>query len=451
MSKEMIDSIMAEAETAEAVEQSQESNSLMEAHSAGTSNNEGDTRKRERTPREAIPAADKLTESESIAREWEEDRKEHRGRVASRREPSLAEALEGVTPEETVSDIPESLTSRFSIDDITAAMNVTGLTAEDLSDERWLAVLEQRLEEEAAANAEEGNDSEDDGPETELEEADEEAESGEKAEEKTEEAEKKAETAAPIAHRELLPEEVDQYVEKTWAKAEQINNPQMSKVFSGSLAELLGGDAPQSEPERLQKIDAVCKLLEYGGVSLVQSAAPALIDEYMQEHFVPNLMRNIGPLLETYLPGITASHHSQQARAVWDQVRQEADQFADLPDFDSKEFSELRDKIRQENPWIDTWTGGPGLSPQQDLKARAQLFARLAAGDRVNPKAIAQQVADAHAAGKKSAERSARRITGSAMRGSNGRRGTSSIGEQKERAGLMDAWNEKHGKGSEGI
>ena len=63
----------------------------MEAHSAGTSNNEGDTRKRERTPREAIPAADKLTESESIAREWEEDRKEHRGRVASRREPSLAE------------------------------------------------------------------------------------------------------------------------------------------------------------------------------------------------------------------------------------------------------------------------------------------------------------------------------------------------------------------------
>lgn len=424
----IIDSLMAEAETAV----TEATPSLSEAYREGQNVGLTETpRRREESQRNTT-----LEQEEASARELVEADKETREKITVRRSPTLAEAHDGTEiPEDTI-DIPASLRGRFSADAISAAMNVLGLNENDLQDERWTVILEQRLEEEAAA----ANPEEDDEPNPETEESEEEKKDDEQKPEVKDEAKK-----APV-HVDLAPEDVKKYVDRTWERSQQVNSPQMTKLFTDSLATALG-----TPPEQRELLDSVVGLLNYGGVSLVQSALPAMVDEYMQENFGPNIMRVFSHVLEAHLPGVTASFHTDQATKTWDAVRAENDSFASLPDFESKEFVELRDKIRAANPWIDSWDPDPKMPPLQALKAKAQLFARLALGERVDPKRAAAQIADALQLGKKSAERSSRRITGSAMRGSNGRRTSGTMGQQEERAGLMDAWNAQHGKGAEGI
>jgi hypothetical protein len=427
----IIDSLMAEAETA-VTEATQPS--LSEAYTEGRNVGLTETPRRREESRNTT-----LAEEEASARELAGIEKNDREKITVRRSPTLAEAHDGTEIEEQTIEldaIPASLRGRFSADAISAAMNVLGLNENDLQDERWTVILEQRLEEEAAA----ANPEEDDEPNPETEESEEEKKDDEQKPEVKDEAKK-----APV-HVDLAPEDVKKYVDRTWERSQQVNSPQMTKLFTDSLATALG-----TPPEQRELLDNVVGLLNYGGVSLVQSALPAMVDEYMQENFGPNIMRVFSHVLEAHLPGVTASFHTDQATKTWDAVRAENDSFASLPDFESKEFVELRDKIRAANPWIDSWDPDPKMPPLQALKAKAQLFARLALGERVDPKRAAAQIADALQLGKKSAERSSRRITGSAMRGSNGRRGSGTIGQNEERAGLMDAWNAKHGKGTEGI
>ena len=209
------------------------------------------------------------------------------------------------------------------------------------------------------------------------------------------------------------------------------------------------GPAPKTSPtaSNTNRPDAI--LLNYGGVSLVQSAMPALVDQYMQEHFGNNVMRVFSHVLESHLPGVTETFHRDQATRTWDAVRAESDSFADLPDFDSKEFMELRDKIRANNSWIDSWDPDPKMPPLQALKEKAKLFARLAVGERVDPKKIQQQIADALVTGKRNAQQNTRRVSAGRMLGRGRTEGE--FGSQKERSGLMDAWNAQHGRGTEGI
>jgi hypothetical protein len=447
---ELIDQIHAEEEAAVAdVAQP----TIAEAYEQGTDNvreESSGARKRMREPREAIPSADTLAEAEQNARHWNEVDKQRAAKLP-KKEQNLSQAYSGEEPEDAdvlleQDGIPASL-QRYSPTQIGAAMEALGLDHSDLEDPRWTAVLLAQLEA-SDPDSEEGDDSEDDEPETELEEDD-------QPEEKSEEPkaeEKKEEPAAPIAHRELLPEEVDQYVEKTWAKMEQVSSPQMRELFAENLDEVLS-KVPANEDERKAQLRTFVNLAEYGVMSMVQSAHEAMTREFLQANLTQAnheyLSANLLPALEHFLPGLTEAHHRQSATTCWDAVRSENDAFADLPDFESPEFVELRDKIRAANPWIDSWDPDPKMPPMQALKQKAALFARLALGERVDPKRHAAQIADALQVGKRSAERSTRRVTASGMLGKG--RSSGSIGEQKERAGLMDAWNAQHGKGSEGI
>jgi len=70
--------------------------------------------------------------------------------------------------------------------------------------------------------------------------------------------------------------------------------------------------------------------------------------------------------------------------------------------------------------------------------------ARLMAGQRITPAKIAAQVSEAIATGKRSAERSARKITASGLLGRG--RSSGNIGERKQDAGLRAAWDAVHSK-----
>ena len=408
-------SIMAEAETEAAAPPS-----LMEAYGDQSLGGEDQPKKREENqPQRNTKLHEERTTADSVA--------ESERRPLPKREQTLSEAHDGVTPDEDAEliieedGLPESLQG-FDIDAVVATMLRLGLTNADLQDERWVNVLRSTLESELG-------DPDSEGAEDEAEETTEENKDDKKPEE--------PKAAAPV-HAEMQPEDVKKYVETTWEKAQQINHPVMSKLFEDSLATAL-----DTAPEHRELLHNVCELLSYGGTSLVQSAVPAMVDEYMQANFLPNLMRNFGHVLEAHVPGIGASFNEAQAANTWDAVRGENETFADLPDFESKEFCELRDKIRAAAPWIDSWDPDPNMPPLQALKAKAQLFARLAVGERVDPKKIQQQIADALVTGKRSAEKSTRRVSASRMLGRGRTAGT--IGEQKERSGLMDAWNAQHG------
>src|ERR1035441_9871190 len=196
-----------------------------------------------------------------------------------KKEQSLSDAYSGIAPEDDEiilqDDLPSSLQG-FSADDVGAMMLKFGLSADDLKDPRWVGALADGLEQ-IEPSEEEGA---------------EEAADEEKPEENKDEKPEEEKKPAPV-HAELQPEEVKKYVEATYLKSEQMKCPRMTKLFADSLAGVLG-----TTPENRELLDNVVGLLNYGGVSLVQSAMPAMIDEFMQEHFVPNMMRNIGPLLE---------------------------------------------------------------------------------------------------------------------------------------------------------
>jgi hypothetical protein len=389
---------------------------LAEAYAAGTMNDTGveGTRKPERTLSEEKPVQREATPAEN-----------------PRREPTLAEAYENVVPEPAEEFSLPAEFAAYSAEDIAAVCGLLGLEESDLKEPRFAALALKELE---ASFPQIGDEEAEEEEETETE---------EEAETQEDEApeEKPAEKPVDVAHAVLAPTELESYMDRTFEKVAQVSSPQISEEFALAVNGILTAN-PQSEAERYQNVRTLCKVMEWGGVSLMQSALPAMVDQYMQENFAPNLMRAFSHVLEQHLPGVTESFHRDTATRTWDAVRSEDDRFADLPDFESQEFVQLRDRIRAANPWIDGWDPDPKMPPLQALKAKAQLFARLALGERVDPKRVAQQISDALVTGKRSAEKSNRRVSAGRMLGRGRTSGT--IGDQKERSSLMDAWNSRH-------
>lgn len=357
-----------------------------------------------------------------------------------KREPTLQEALEGVETEvEPSFALPQGFESYESAD-IEAVLGLMGLNEADLLDSRLAKLVLQELSD-SFSRSEEPDADEDAEEESKEEEASEETEENE---ERPKEEEKPAEKKEVPDYVRFAAPELEKLVSERWERSQnpEFNHPQMHAEFTGALANLLGGEPPTTETERVDLIDKTVRMFEFGAQSLMESVVPHLVHNHLQQQFAPFMAHYFSHILEAHLPGVTQSFHTDTAARTWNQIREESDQFADLPDFESKEFVELRDKIRAANPWIDNWDPDPKMPALQALKAKAQLFARLALGERVDPKRIQSQLMDALQTGKRSAEKSNRRVSAGRMLGRGKTTGT--MAEQRERGSLMDAFNSRN-------
>ena len=360
------------------------------------------------------------SKAESKRRSREAAEPEERGAHLAKTEPkqSISDAFDGAAPEEAETFLLPDQFTGFEKDEIDAVLGLIGLEHSDLLDEETAALVLSELED--AFGAREGEAADEDEAE--------EPEEKEKTEEKK--VEPRPSKLAELTEPQRV--EMQQHVEQVWNRSQQVNDPVYSEHFTAALAGALGTPA-----EGMPALQSTVEILQFGAQNLIESALPALNHRYMAQHLMP--------ILEQMLPGITETHNLRTATATWDQVRDENEQFASLPDFESKEFIELRDKIRAASPWIDNWDPDPKMSPLQALKSKAELFARLAMGERVDPKKIQQQISDALVTGKRAAEKSNRRV--SASRAIKGGRSTGTIGEAKERSSLMDAFERGGGMG----
>jgi len=425
-----------EAAVAEPAAESQPAEpSIAQAYEAEHGDPTGSKRKPERAEsgRNTTLAQEKET-SNAIA---ETERKAPR-----RREPTLSEAHDGVTPdaEEPLQgdSLPEALQD-FDPDSVSAAMMRLGLEDSDLSDPRWVNALKDILETEAEADPDATEEEEG----AESEETEEGEEGAEKEEDKPAEA-KPAEVKIPQTVAEFVgsdPEKLKQlneHVEGIWNRSQATNSPMMGDFFTMGLARAL-----QTPPEAVPMLREAVEILSTAGYSLVESAVPRLLPQLMNEY----MAQNFGPILEHFAPGLGDSFREATASNTWDAVRDENDNFADLPDFGTKEFEELRAAVVKSTPWIENWDPGPNLPPLQALKQKATLFARLALGERFDPKRASEQMAAAIETGRKSAVSTNRRVSaGRALKG--GRTTGTMGGEKSERESLMDAWQRGTGGGA---
>lgn len=421
--------IMAEAETETAVAEPAAEPTLESAYNAEHSGI--DTK----PPKKPSGRNTTLADEEDTARGIAET--EHK--VPRRREQTLQEAHDSVIPEEAAdpfgdsSEIPEALQD-FDADQIADAMLLLGITEADLEDQRWINALKMTLESQATEDAaEEGAES--DNPD--------EKPAEEKPEEKP--AEVKPELKSKLA--DLTPEEqaaMKTHIEQVWQRAKQVNSPIYQEHFCNSLAKAL--DCP---PEEMGRLNDVVEVLQFGAQNLLQTSIHPLVTEYMQQNFAPQF----GAILESYVPGLAESFREATISNVWGETL-ESEAFKDLglPKFGTPEFQEAAEKVHAENPWLlnldPTGPDGKPLPIMEALRVKAIATARLLAGQRVTPKQIAQQVANGIAMGKKTAERSTRRV--SASRILRGGRTTGSIETRdgSERESLMDAFKRGSGGGA---
>ncbi|HTZ95585.1 MAG TPA: hypothetical protein VMB18_04245 [Terriglobales bacterium] len=417
--------IFAEAETETAVAEPQAEPTITEAYNAEHEGVEATSKKnrKEESGRNTTLAAEEAT-ARSLA---ETERKAPR-----RREQTLQEAHDGVIPEEEADlgadNIPEDL-QEFDPDDLAAAMMRLGLEDADLEDPRWVKALRMALENQT------GED------ETEEEET-----------EETEEAkpEEKPAAANPDAKSklaDLTPEEkqvMQAHIEQVYQRAKQVNNGIYHEHFCSSLAKAL-----ECPPEEMGRLNDVVEILEYGAQNLLQTALPGLVTEYMQANFAPQF----GAILESYAPGLADSFRTATVENTWHDVC-DMEEFKDahLPRFGTPEFQEAAQKVHAANPWLNDFDpkgpDGKLLPVLEALRVRAVVTARLLAGERMSPKVMAERIADAVETGRKSAERSTRRV--SASRVLRGGRTAGELGKSEggERESLMDAWRRGGGGGA---
>ena len=417
MNKEpMIISIQAEAEEAAVAEPT-----LSEAYSEGENLGLDETpRRREESARNAT-----LEQEEDSARETDAEEK-----IKIRRSPTMAEALDGTEiPEEIVDAIPENL-RRFSKNGIAAALGVLGLSEADLQNEQIANIVEMQLE------AEEADNPKDDDPEVEQAEK----KDATKPEQQAMPLPKSLEELANSPDGPAKIKELNEHVAAVYERSKLSNEPVMLDIFAKGLAATL-----QTPPEAMPQLRETVEMLGYAGQALIESAMPRMLPDLINSY----MRQNFEPILNHFVPGISEAFNSAQADRCWNEIRSENDNFADLPDFESKEFVELRGKIRAAQPWIDSWDPDPKMTPLQALKAKAGLFARLAVGERVDQKKIQQTISDALVTGRRSAEKSTRRVSTQRMLGRG--RTAGSIGDLKERSGLMEAFNAQHGRDKDGI
>jgi hypothetical protein len=337
--------------------------------------------------------------------------------------------------------IPRAL-AHFKASDIAATMEKMGLEAVDLEDPYYADLLANRLNsfaDEAEGDAEEKPETEEDPDKVE--------------EPKTEEEKTAAEAAEKLARdqavqtkalTDLTPDEIQSlntHMVALDARAKEVTTPLMSDVFVKGLAGILGTPADQ-----VPVLRGVMDALNTAGVGMIESAVPRIMNEWIGANF--------GAILQNYAPGLAESYRSATIENTWHACL-EQDEFKDLglPRFGTPEFQEAADRVHLQNSWLasfdptDPKTGQP-LPILEALQVKAAVTARLLAGERISPKQLLAKTAEAIAQGKRSAEKSTRRV--SAGRALKGGRSTGVIGGVSERSELFDAFH-RGGGGNDGI
>ena len=384
-----------------------------------------------------------LTDEEGSAREiGESERQRHIAKIQP--EKSLADAYDGIAaPDAEEFELPDAFTA-YSAEDIEAVLGLMGLSEDDLKDPRFAALVLKELESSFSPV-----DSEDEADE-ETEDAEEE-EAEEKAEEKQPEEKKPEEKPAtnPLAKKlaDLTPEErtaMQAHIEQVFDRSKQINAPVYTEHFVSALGKAL--DCP---PEQMERLGGVVEILQFGAQNLVESAVPALVHRYMQENFAPNF----GAIMESYAPGLADSYREAVVANTWADTL-EMDEFKDagLPKFGTPEFDEAAKTVHEKNPWLNDFDpkdkNGRPLPILEALHVKAAVTARLLAGEKLSPKQVMAQIAEAQAAVRKNAEGHTRRVTASRIL-SSGRHTSGSMEKPKsERESLMDAYARGSGGGA---
>jgi hypothetical protein len=215
----------------------------------------------------------------------------------------------------------------------------------------------------------------------------------------------------------------------------QINDPVMMAAFENTLAQCFGADSPEAQGN----VKNLSTALVQGGLSLMSTVVPAMLNHYFAQ------------ALEATLPGLAQQHFDGVAKSAWDAVLQDP-QYRELPALDSDEFSQLREDVLQKNPWMTTIAfkdaQGRNLHPDhpQAIRQQAKLFARLATGERLSPDMVAKAVAR----GKREAQGHTRRVSASRSLASGRSHGASAFGSQSKDTSFTDAiheWNRSQHSG----
>jgi hypothetical protein len=430
MSEELNISIMAEAET-ETVVESAPAPSLAEAYEANHADSSGEqeSRKKQRSERNTT-----LSQEADTAREIAESGRQ-RHIVKTQPEQSLADAFQGTaSPEAEQFELPEAFTA-YAPEDIEAVLGLMGLTEDDLKEPRFAALALKELEASFQPAGEEESSEEPEQTEDETEKP------KEKPEEKSEE--KKPAATLPSTLAELTEEqrvEMNKHVEQVWERTQKTNAGPYHENFVKSLAGIL-----ETPPEHMQSLDRTIQALEWGAQSIVETAVPAVVTEYLQQHIVA-IFRQVLPqvfpeALESYMPGASADYSERTLTSVWNGVR------GDLPEFSMEADSQFQELSKKLPPELASWEpkapDGSALPVRVALKAKAEVVAKLMRGEKAGPRALQEAVVAALEHGRRSAERSNRRVSAGRALGKGHTAGT--IGKQeRSETSLRDAYSAVH-------
>jgi hypothetical protein len=189
-----------------------------------------------------------------------------------------------------------------------------------------------------------------------------------------------------------------------------------------------------------------------GLVNSVQKGAPQLAT-FMADAVNTTLPHVIQQSMELVMPGITQMYEKHMYGTQWDSVRNQVDEsgkapYAALPAFGTKEFSTVMHKAAAQIPGFDNMVmrgqDGNPLPLLEQTRAKYEVLAKIATGQRVSPAVVAQAVATGkRLAGQADRKRQAGRALG-AGQPTNKQAFGEGAGEQDPMLAALDAEISRH-------
>ena len=390
----------------------------------------------------------------ALEQEAGEDDPEHRGASTSLdeeegryRDSQTSAAWEKQNAEELVDALgldadgftmPKVL-AHYKATDIVAAMHALGMEGEDLENDGYVEMLEQQLNNLAHDEAESGEASEEDTESAEPE--------------KTDEQKTAAEAAAKLLRdqaastkllTDLTPDEItslNTHMVALDARTKAANSPLMADLAVKAMGGIL-----QTSVEQMPVLRATMDALATLGQGQIESTVTRLLNEWAAN--------KMPAVLEHFCPGLIQNFRDAQISNGWlDTLASDEFQGLGLPAHATPEFDKAIADVCAKNPWFvnldPPGADGKQLPTQEALKLKMQIGARLMAGEIISPKNLMAKIKEATDAGKRSAEKSNRRV--SAGRSLKGGRSTGVIGGVSERSELMSAFHGHQNKDMDGI
>jgi len=389
-----------------------------------------------------------LADDEASQRDFQERDRAHRGRGTVQRPQSLADAHAGAQPEtvEILSDdfvLPIEL-SDYSFGDVVAVMDELGYTQHDLENDPSLVyVIEEKLIESGVPDDPDAE--EDDDSDTAIEKAEEPAKLEEIAE-----VEPKPD-ALVVHHGEITPEQLSAHLDSSFARAEEVTHPVVRQEYIASLHDILWNMPLETPEQRVKQCEVLVRFVESAIMGMTMAAHGALTTEFIRANLPAIMEAGLPPALNEYIPGLKAAFDQAQVDNTWADTM-ESDEFKTLglPKLHTPEFGEAMQECCDRNPWFlnfrPTGPSGEQLPLQEALRIKMAIGARLMAGQRITPAKLAAIASEAREAGKKSAERSTRKITANGMLGRG--RTTAAMEKEETHRSLRDAYTAHNDHGA---